>query len=76
MKVLKKEEEQIKDELLKTGQKIIFENKYVVLIKDAERLSLDLDRVVEELGEEWYQEHQVTTYFFKFEIEDQEDKTI
>jgi len=69
MKKLKAEEDQIKIDLGALNQKLIEGNKFVLMVRDGERSSLDLDRVKEEMGAFWYDQHLVTTYFQRFDVE-------
>lgn len=74
-KKLKTEEDQIKNDLATLNEKFIEGNEYVLTIKDQERTSLDLDRVKEEMGSFWYDQHLVTTYYQRFDTESKESQT-
>jgi hypothetical protein len=74
-KKLKTEEDQVKADLLSLNEKFIEGNNYVLVLKDMERTSLDLDRVKEEMGAFWYEQHLVTTYFQKFDVESKDSAT-
>ncbi len=74
MKKLKAEEEQIKIDLGGLNEKFIEGNKYVLMIRDGERSGLDIDRVKEEMGTFWYEQHLVTTYFQRFDVESKDNQ--
>ena len=74
MKRLKAEEDQIKIDLGGLNEKFIEGNKYVLMIRDGERSGLDLDRVKEEMGTFWYEQHLVTTYFQRFDVESKDNQ--
>lgn len=74
MKKLKTEEEQIKTDLASLNEKFIEGNRFVVMVRDSERTGLDLDRVKMEMGAFWYDQHSVTTYFQKFDVESKESQ--
>lgn len=74
MKRLKTEEDQIKNDLGALNEKFIEGKRFVLIIRDSERTSLDLDRVKEEMGAFWYDQHLVTTYFQRFDVESKESQ--
>jgi hypothetical protein len=74
MKKLKAEEDQIKTDLGGLNQKLIEGNNFILMIRDGERSGLDLDRVKEEMGAFWYDQHLVTTYFQRFDVESKDNQ--
>jgi hypothetical protein len=74
MKRLKTEEDQIKNDLGSLNEKFIEGNKFVLMVRDSERTGLDLDRVRDEMGVFWYEQHLVTTYFQRFDVESKESQ--
>ncbi len=75
LKKLKAEEEQIKTDLSSLNEKFIEGNNNVLVLRDMERTSLDIDRVKEEMGAFWYEQHLVTTYFQRFDVESKTSAT-
>lgn len=75
LRKLKAEEEQIKNYLSSLNEKLIEGNNYVLILRDMERTSLDLDRVKEEMGTFWYEQHLLTTYFQRFDVESKDSQT-
>jgi hypothetical protein len=74
MKRLKDEEDQIKNDLGSLNEKFIEGNRFVLIVRDCERTSLDLDRVREEMGAFWYDQRLLTTYFQRFDVESKESQ--
>lgn len=74
LKRLKDEEEQLKTELSGLNTKFVDGHDFVVIVRDLERKSLDLDRVKDEMGPLWMEDHTVTTYFQRFDVESKDSK--